>query len=372
MSVKVTTGNIFESDAQTLINTVNCVGVMGKGVALEFKKRYPAMFEEYEQRCKRGLVKLGVPYIYKGLTPPWIINFPTKQHWRMPSELGAIIAGLDYLEQHYNGWGVTSIASPPLGCGLGNLDWYVVGPELYKGFSKLQIPVVLYAPYGTPPDQMTSKFLGGKQATESESPAAVEHRVSPAIVAIIEAMRRIAATQFYHPSSIEFHKMAYFATALGLPTGLTFQRRTYGPFCDDLKREESKLQLNGLLVLSHKGDKIEHAPGPAYQSNKWKDQLKEWDTEIDKLVDLFLRVSSTRYAELYATVHFTANEIQAQQQHRPSEREVLAAVAEWKKRKELPFSESEISDAIRLLNMLGWLDLELSSDLPLPEESLVA
>src|SRR5947209_3755182 len=74
--VKVVVGNLLESNAQTLVNTVNCVGIMGKGIALEFKKGFPEMFEDYAARCQRGNVKLGRPYLYKGLLPPWILNFP--------------------------------------------------------------------------------------------------------------------------------------------------------------------------------------------------------------------------------------------------------------------------------------------------------
>ena len=115
--VKVLTGNLFESNAQTLVNTVNCVGVMGKGVALEFKKRFPDMFDDYEKRCQRHEVKLGRPYLYKRLVPPWILNFPTKDHWRSVASLEAIVEGLKYLLQHHKEWGITSMAVPPLGCG---------------------------------------------------------------------------------------------------------------------------------------------------------------------------------------------------------------------------------------------------------------
>ena len=130
--IKVLTGNILESSAQTLVNTVNCVGVMGKGIALEFKNRFPEMFKDYEQKCKRGEVLLGRPYLYKSLLPPWILNFPTKGHWRFLSNLQDIIRGLRFLIKYYREWGITSIAVPPLGCGHGQLEWRIVGPTLYR------------------------------------------------------------------------------------------------------------------------------------------------------------------------------------------------------------------------------------------------
>jgi len=99
--IKVVRGTLFESNAQTSVNAVNCVGVMGKGIVLEFKNRFPDTYENYVSRCKRGEVKLGRPYLFKKLVPPWILNFPTKDHWRSAARLRDIIDGLEYLTAHY-------------------------------------------------------------------------------------------------------------------------------------------------------------------------------------------------------------------------------------------------------------------------------
>lgn len=125
-------GDILKSKAQTLINTVNCVGVMGKGIALEFKSRFQDMYDDYVRRCEREEVKPGVPYLYSTLFPPQIINFPTKEHWKSISRLTDIEQGLKFLLEHYEAWGVTSLAIPPLGCGNGQLEWRVVGPLIYR------------------------------------------------------------------------------------------------------------------------------------------------------------------------------------------------------------------------------------------------
>jgi len=117
--VEVLIGDILESKAQTLVNTVNCVGVMGKGIALGFKKRFPDMYKDYLNRCKLGQIKLGQPYLYRRLIKPWILNFPTKEHWRSIASLDAMIKGMCYLKNHYKEWGITSIVVPPLGCGEG-------------------------------------------------------------------------------------------------------------------------------------------------------------------------------------------------------------------------------------------------------------
>src|SRR5882724_1412222 len=109
-------GDLFSSKVQTLVNTVNCVGVMGKGIAQIFKQHYPAMFADYVARCERRQVKLGEPYHYQDQAGVSIVNFPTKGHWRAATRLEDVEAGLDYFVQHFQQWGITSVAFPPLGC----------------------------------------------------------------------------------------------------------------------------------------------------------------------------------------------------------------------------------------------------------------
>jgi hypothetical protein len=112
-TVDVIAGDLFQARAQSLANAINCVGVMGKGIALEFKKRFPIVYEDYLERCKRDEVKLGRPYLYRNPQPPHVLNFPTKDHWRSASRLNDIVSGLEYLEAHYREWGITSLASRP-------------------------------------------------------------------------------------------------------------------------------------------------------------------------------------------------------------------------------------------------------------------
>src|SRR4051794_15581386 len=155
----VKVGNLLDSSAQTLVNTVNCVGVMGKGIAFAFKERFPGMYKDYVRRCERREVRLGRPYLFKQLFGHWVLNFPTKDHWRAVSKLDDIVLGLEYIKKNYKEWGITSVAVPPLGCGHGQLDWNVVGPTLYRYLDTLEIPVEMYAPLGTPADQLSEAFL---------------------------------------------------------------------------------------------------------------------------------------------------------------------------------------------------------------------
>lgn len=138
-------GNIFESKMQTITNTVNCNGVMGCGLALQFKKKFPEYYEIYRQKCNLGEVEIGKVYIYKKSTP-WILTFPTKTHWRWDSQLWYIENGLDFFVDNYENMSIISIAIPALGCNNGKLDWNVVKPIIIKKLEKLPIEIELYAP----------------------------------------------------------------------------------------------------------------------------------------------------------------------------------------------------------------------------------
>jgi O-acetyl-ADP-ribose deacetylase (regulator of RNase III) len=243
--MKVVIGDLLESQAQTLVNTVNCVGVMGKGIALEFRKRFPDMYEDYVRRCEADEVKLGRPYLYRRLISPHILNFPTKNHWRSPSRLEDIVRGLDYLKENYREWGITSLAVPPLGCGHGQLEWRVVGPTLYRKLKELAIPVELYAPFGTPHSELQPSFLEREIVSNSDAPPS---RITPAWVALVEILARIEREPYHWPvGRVSFQKIAYFASELGISTGLEYERGSYGPFAPKLKAVTTKLMNNGLI-----------------------------------------------------------------------------------------------------------------------------
>ena len=357
-NVRVLIGDLFDSDAQTLTNTVNTVGVMGKGIALGFKKRFPDMYEDYVRRCEKKEVRLGQPYIYKRLFPPWILNFPTKDHWRSVARLSDIQAGLDHLADHYEEWGIESLAVPPLGCGEGQLEWRVVGPTLYRGLRRLAIPVELYAPFGTSHDELTPDFLEGQ--TEVEVP---ESRIPAGAVALATIVARITSERYHAPiGRTIFQKIAYFATMAGIPTGLDFERRSYGPYSEDMTRLKTRLINNGLLAEQKRGNMFEVRPGPtlADAEHAYKRELVGWDQQIEQVADLFLRVANTRDAEVAASVHLVADQLAARHEAKgataPEEDEVVAELERWKARRKPALSDDEIEQAVRTLGFLGWID----------------
>jgi len=131
-------GDLLNSSAQVLTNTVNCVGVMGKGIALQFKNNFPEMFEDYKKKCDKGEVKLGQPYLWDN-GKVQILNFPTKGHWKENSQLESIEAGLKYLAENYEVMGINSVSLPPLGCGNGGLNWKDVKNLINKHLGRLDM-----------------------------------------------------------------------------------------------------------------------------------------------------------------------------------------------------------------------------------------
>ncbi len=146
--VTYTEGNIFESSAQVITNPINCVGVMGKGLALQFKQKYPQMFADYKARCAKREVKLGEPYLWDDEYVQ-ILNFPTKDQWQQKSKLSYIEDGLKFIAENYTLLGIHSLALPPLGCGLGGLSWDEVQPLIEKYLGPLaDLEVYVYVPKG--------------------------------------------------------------------------------------------------------------------------------------------------------------------------------------------------------------------------------
>jgi uncharacterized protein YwgA/O-acetyl-ADP-ribose deacetylase (regulator of RNase III) len=375
--IRVLIGDIFESKAETLVNTVNTVGVMGKGVALGFRKRFPEMYDDYVRRCEKREVRLGEPYLYRRLMAPHILNFPTKDHWRSVSKLGDIVAGLAYLQKHILDWDIRSLAVPPLGCGEGQLDWRVVGPTLYRYLSRLGIAIELYAPFGTPHEELRPEFLadqGRKPIDGTQIRFSPSFHIEPGWVALVAIIEEVCKERYHWPiGRIGFQKLAYFATESGIPTGLSYRRGSYGPYASDVKQVLSKLINNGLIVERKLGRMLSTDVGPTYSDARraYEGFLSRWQSQIAKVVDLIVRMN-TDDAEVAATVHFAANRLREARGTAPTESEILNYVMQWKIRRRPPLNDSDVALAIRRLNVLGWIEAVPSEDLPLLEEAMIA
>ncbi len=358
---KTLVGNIFDSKAQTLVNTVNCIGIMGKGLAFEFKKHFPDMYKDYAQKCKNGEVKLGRPYLFKHTMYRWILLFPTKDDWRSISKLSDIEEGLKWLKKHYKEWGIESLAVPPLGCGLGALDWRIVGPTLYRHLNMLDIPVELYAPNGTPARELEPEFLANpSEAQTVEEKASIKSKIESGFIVILEALSRLEKMPYHWPvGRTAFQKICYFGTLLGLDTDLHFYRSSYGPFSEELKVKLTKLSNNGLIQEERQGNMFRVRVGKTFEDARkmFASDIEKSENTIDRLVDLFCRLN-THKAEIAATVHFAWKTMKVKHSGKPTEEDVLNEVLEWKKRRKPEYDKQEVIQTICSLAVHRWIDLD--------------
>ena len=365
-SVKI--GNLFESDAQTWVNTVNCVGVMGKGIALEFKKRFPAMFQDYGVRCKAGTVQLGRPYHYVDLFGASVVNFPTKKHWRSASRVQDIEDGLDYFIAHYQEWGIESIAFPPLGCGNGGLEWPVVGPLMVGKLDALPIPVEIYAPYGTSAFQLTPVFLS-KPVAVNGSMVGVQHpRMNDEWLALFEVVYQLSKQPYANPvGRTIFQKISYIMTELGVSTGFVFDRGSYGPFSPGVQTALTVGANANLIQEQQLGRMTAIMPADEYLQRRAdiRSRVAPFQKWIDKTVDLFSRVKSTTQAEEITTVIYSAKHLKTSRNPATvSEQDVFDYIMAWKKSWQEESKQQSVASAIRNLQMLSWVSLKYSETLP--------
>lgn len=364
--VKVLIGDLFQSNATTIVNTVNCVGVMGKGIAAEFRKRFPQMFADYAARCAARRVKLGEPYLYQDMLGVSVINFPTKDHWRSPSRLNDVVRGLDYLLAHAAEWGIKSLALPPLGCGNGGLEWALVGPIMYQKLGTLGIPVEIYAPYGTPQSQLTEEFLG-QTITAQNVKGRQQQKLNPAWLTLLEVVAELGKQPYANPvGRTIFQKIAYILTEQGVETGFHFGQGSYGPFSPELQ-EAVKVFANTNLIEEHTlGRMTAIRVGPEYTAlrERYADVLAGYQRKIDKTVDLFSRIKSTEQAEEVTTVLYAARKLkQSGEAEAVSEQDLYQYIIDWKKSWDKDDKRKAVGVAIRNLEMLSWLRLQYSDAL---------
>ncbi len=242
--ITYTTGNLLEADVEALVNTVNTVGIMGKGIALMFKERFPKNMREYAEACKSNEVQTGKMFITSTdelIGVRWIINFPTKQHWRAKSQMSWIEEGLQDLRRFIIENSIESIAIPPLGAGNGGLNWYQVKPKIEQVLGDLKdVDIIVYEP--TLQYQNVKKQAGVKKLT-------------PARALVLELIRRYLVIGM-DCSPLEVQKLVYIlnrSTASKIlkdPFNLTFEVNKYGPYADDLRH-----LLNSLDGYYLKSDK---------------------------------------------------------------------------------------------------------------------
>ena len=364
MIIKI--GNILESNAGTLVNTVNCDGVMGKGIALDFKKKYPEMFKDYAARCAQKEVRPGVPYLYSELFGPSILNFPTKDHWRSPSKITYIEAGLDWFVSNYKDLGITYVAFPPLGCGNGGLSWRMVGPLMVRNLKDLPISIEIYAPYGTSKEELSMTFLESFSMTEI--PNTRLSRVNPNWRLILYVVQQInQRTYACRVGRTTFQKICYVLTREGIETGFVFRKGKYGPYAPEVEQAERVMFNANLLAEKPLGEHmIEIVTSPDFIFDKSTSSRDVLET-MEKTVDLFCRLKNTEQVEMTATILFSFDEL-LKDEVPPEEITLFHYVLEWKNRWANKDKERQLSEMIRSLALLSWIYPKRSIPLPDIEE----
>jgi O-acetyl-ADP-ribose deacetylase (regulator of RNase III)/uncharacterized protein YwgA len=364
---KALIGDMFESRAQTLVNTVNCVGVMGKGVAEQFRKRYPAMFADYKRRCEQKVLRLGEPYLYRDASGASIVNFPTKDHWRSASRLADIEHGLDYFAAHAVEWGIASVAMPPLGCGNGGLEWTEVGPLIHRKLHPLALDVELYAPYGTPKSQLTEEFLAAPSQMSLEGKGRRYAKMNPDWIVLTEVLRELQAQPYANPvGRTIFQKICYVVTEMGVPTGFSFGKGSYGPYSADVKLALHDFANRNWLHEEPLGRMVALRVGPEYAKDRQRfaELIQQHQKKIVKTVDLFSRIKSTEQAEEVMTVLYASRQLkQGNAAGELEEKQVYDYILDWKKSWNSDEKKDAVASAIRNLVLLGWMRARISESL---------
>lgn len=368
-TIRALIGDMFTSKMQTLVNTVNCVGIMGKGIAQIFKREYPEMFADYAARCERGEVKLGEPYHYEEFGGVSIVNFPTKGHWRAATRLADVEAGLDYFIQHFRAWGITSVAFPPLGCGNGGLAWSSVGPVMYHKLARIGIPVEIYAPFGTPAAQVKPDYLGADQQAEFLVKGKKREKLRVEWAALVEVVFLLEEQPYANPvGRTIFQKICYILTKQGVDTGFQFERGSYGPFASEVQEAINVLANKNWLIEEQLGKMTALRVGSEYKRERSKltEDLKPFQKKIDKTVDLFSRIKNTEQAEEVATVIYAVQTLKKERNpDEVTEQDLFDYILDWKKHwKKTAEKQGSVAEAIRNLEMLGWVKLRFSESLP--------
>lgn len=340
-------GDILKEDAEALVNTVNCVGVMGRGIALQFRNAFPENFEAYAFACKNKEVQPGRMFVFKTgqlTNPRYIINFPTKRHWRGMSRMEDIESGLRALVDTIRQYNIHSIAIPPLGSGLGGLDWSDVKPRIEAALQPLSgVTVKLYTPSGAP-------------STEKMAHNRAVPTMTPGRAALVELMSRyLAGLLDPFVTLLEVHKLMYLMQEAGEPLSLRYQKGLYGPYAENLRHVLNAIEGHLISGYADGGDdpdkQLTLVPGAVEEAKAFLDQHPDSRTRFDKVAELVEGYESPFGLELLSTVYWIMkNETVT------SIDEVISHTYTWSEHKR-QFSRRQIVLAVDTVTGKGWAEL---------------
>jgi O-acetyl-ADP-ribose deacetylase (regulator of RNase III) len=339
--IEFKTGDILRAEVEALVNTVNCVGIMGRGIALQFKNAFPDNFKAYAAACLREEVQPGKMFVFETgqLSPKYIINFPTKRHWKGKSRIEDIDSGLKALVEEIRHRKIHSIAIPPLGSGLGGLDWADVRPRIEAALSDLNnLKVVVYEPNSAP------------VATKSREVP----NMTPGRAALVSLMHRyLGGLMDPFVTLLEVHKLMYFMQEAGEPLKLKYEKAAYGPYAENLRHVLHAVEGHLVSGYADGGDapdkQLELVPGAVNDAERFLKDKQETVVRFDRVGKLVEGFETPFGLELLATVHWVATQEQA-----TNVEETVAKVYAWGDRKKR-FSPRQIGIAFEALRTKGWL-----------------
>ena len=340
-------GDIFAEEVEALVNTVNCVGVMGRGVALQFKRAFPANFKAYAERCKRKEMRPGEVFVFETAnlgSPRYIINFPTKRHWRGKSRTEDIESGLKSLAAAIEERGIRSVALPPLGSGLGGLDWAQdVRPMLAASLSELpDVRVVVFEPGGGPQDQRANRSTDVPEMTPARA----------ALVVLMDGYIRVLLDPYI--TLLEVHKLMYFMQIAGEPLKLRFVKSHYGPYAENLRHQLNAVEGHFIAGYLDGGDKpgkpLDLVPGAVEDARTVLDSAHDTHQRIERVRRLVEGFETGYGLELLATVHWVVDREQPR-----NFAHLTQLVGDWGPRKRR-FTERQLRITADRLHETGWIE----------------
>lgn len=339
--IELTSGDLFEAGTDALVNTVNCVGIMGRGVALQFKKAYPLNFREYEAACKAGEVQPGHMFVHETgkFSPRFIVNFPTKRHWKGKSRIEDIDSGLIALAAEIKARGIKSIAIPPLGAGLGGLDWNEVLPRIKSALLNVpDLDVVIYEPKGAP-EVVKSKDV----------PNMTPGRAS--LVVLMQQYLKGLLDPFV--TLIEAQKLMYFMQLAGQPLNLEYEKGHYGPYATKLSHVLNKVEGHFVSGYQDGGDQpfkeLTIVPGAYEDATRFLVDMPDVQDRFERVAKLVEGFETPYGLELLATVHWVVDREAAR-----GPDEAVTRIHNWNDRKKA-FTPRQIGLAYDVLQSKGWL-----------------
>jgi O-acetyl-ADP-ribose deacetylase (regulator of RNase III) len=341
--IEFRTGDILQTDAEALVNTVNCVGIMGRGVALQFKKAFPENFKAYADACSRQQVQPGRMFVYEtGYVdnPKFIINFPTKRHWKGKSRIEDIESGLRGFVELIRTRGIRSVAMPPLGSGLGGLHWPDVRRRIEEAVGSLpDVSFIVFEPHDAAP-------AGSESAS---SPKMTAGRA--ALVGLMQQYLGGLLDPFV--SLLEVHKLMYFMQEAGEPLRLQYVKAPYGPYAENLRHVLSTIDgyfLSGYGDGGEAPDKeLGLVPGAVEEAEAFLTDHPQVRARFSRVADLVEGFETPFGLELLSTVHWVMSRDGAR-----SPDDVVSAVYAWAERKK-QFTPRQIALAVAVLAQRGWL-----------------